>query len=190
MTRVEGHKLKLRNTLLVLALCLGSVVHPAAAADSKPASGSFEAGLAIYDAANAAGDPFHEGYKQALAIWEPLVAAGHTGALYHVGLLYYLGPGRITVDQARGHALIREAANGGYGTAQGLLGFMSEKGDGLMQNRGPDIALRWYMLGAHNRHCASLRRIIKAYQAGELGLQVDEIAAERWSQRLEGCRKR
>ncbi len=190
VTRIEGCTLTFRELLLTLMLGLWSIGQVAGATESKVAPGSFEAGLEIYDAANAAGDPFHEGYKQALAIWEPLASAGHPGALYHVGLLYYLGPGRITVNQAKGHALIRKAANGGYGTAQGLLGFMSEKGDGLIQNRGPDIALRWYMLGAHHRHCASLRRIIKAYEIGDLGLKIDSVAAERWSQRLEGCTKR
>jgi TPR repeat protein len=159
-------------------------------AQADAASAQFEAGLKHYDAASASKEPFHEGYKKALEIWKPVAEEGHPAARYHVGMLYYLGAGGITVDQVLGFAMIRRVAEEGYPTAQAFLGFLSENGDGLFQNKGDERVVNWYGKAAEGGHCYAIKRMAKAYGNGELGLAKDPAKVEELKSRLPTCVKR
>ena len=156
----------------------------------SPASGKLEEGLNAYDEAIASKEPFHPGYKRALAAWEPLAQAGDLVAQYHVGLLYYFGAGGITIDQVKGIQLIKGAAQAGYPTAQAFMGLMSENGDGMFTKRGEPEALGWYLRAADGGQCAGVKRMVKAYENGELGLVKNPEIAKELTERLERCTRR
>ena len=159
-------------------------------ASTQPQSGTFEEGMAAYDEAVASQEPFHPGFKQALAILEPLSEQGNLPARYHVGILYYLGAGGITIDQVQGITFIKEAADAGYPTAQAFMGLLAENGDGMFVRRGEPYALGWYLRAADGGQCAAMKRIIAAYEKGELGLSQNPEEAEPFRERLEDCTRR
>jgi len=136
------------------------------------------------------GELDHPGYREALALWEPFARSGHPGASYHVGLLHYFGAGGVSFDQPKGIGLIRSAARQGYPTAQSFLGLLAEQGDGVAVRRSDEEALDWYRKAAAQDQCAAVRRLARAYEQGELGLERAPEQAEQWGRRVAGCRRR
>ena len=148
------------------------------------------AALADYDEAVASGDPKHPGYARARKAWEPLAAAGDPASSYHLAMLHLFGLGGAAFDQLAAVRLIEGAAEHRYPPAQTFMGLLAERGDGTMVAADEGLALEWYTHGAQGGHCAAVRRVVRAWREGELGVTPDAGKAREWSVRLDGCRKR
>ena len=148
------------------------------------------AALAVYDEAVASKDPKHPGFRQARERWEPLAAGGDPASTYHLGMLRLFGLGGAGFDQLQAFLMIRRAAQNRYAPAQTFLGLLAERGDGTMVAADDGLALDWYTHGARGGHCAAVRRLVAAFEAGELGLAADDGKADEWRARLDGCRMR
>ena len=148
------------------------------------------AALAAYDEAVASRDPEHPGYAAAREAWAPLAAGGDPASTYHLGLLHMFGLGGASFDQLKAVRLIEAAAERRYPPAQTFMGLLAERGEGMMVAADESLALAWYTHGAQGGHCAAVRRLVRAYQEGELGVAPDAGAADDWRARLDGCRKR
>ena len=159
-------------------------------ADDPATGAEYRSALALYDEAVAADDAKHPGYGRARAAWKRLAAADSPGAVYHLGILHLYGLGGATFDQVRALGLIQDAARNGFPPAQTFMGLLAEDGDGSMVLADDGLALDWYLHGARGGHCAAVRRIVRAYERGELGVAPDTSEAATWRTRLDGCRKR
>lgn len=148
------------------------------------------AALAAYDEAVASRDPKHPGYAAARAAWEPLADGGDPASAYHLGMLHMFGLGGASFDQLQAVRLIEAAAKSRYPPAQTFMGLLAERGQGLMVAVDESLALAWYTHGARGGHCAAVRRLVRAYGEGELGVAPDAGTADDWRARLDGCRKR
>ncbi|MCP5150330.1 MAG: sel1 repeat family protein [Ectothiorhodospiraceae bacterium] len=159
---------------------------------SAPFAGAqtYDEALAVFDEARQSGEQTHPGYAKALAAFQPLADGGDARAQYHVGVMHLYGLGGAEFDQWIGMQWIKRAAEGGYHTAQSFMGLMVEKGDGTMTLLGDDHALEWYRKGAEGGHCVAVRRLVRAYEQGELGLAKDPAQADTWRTRLESCSSR
>ena len=178
-TRRVGLTQLLGGVALALTLATGF-----AADDSR-----FEQAKASFAAASGTRDGNHEGYVRAYAIWSELAAEGDTRALYHIGIMNMYGLGGAEFDQLTAIRNVRAAADDGYPMAQSFMGFMVERSDGLMVERGDEAALGWWRKGAEGNHCAAVRRMARAYENGELGLAADPVQAAQWNARQENCVK-
>ena len=96
---------------------------------------------------------------------------------------------RQEFDQAIGVRKVRKAAQAGYPVAQSLLGFIAENGGGVAVESGDQVAIDWWRKGAQGNHCAAIRRMVKAYTNGELGLPADAAKASEWEARQKDCTK-
>ncbi len=172
----------------------GGAGAPAAGAPDARGKGAadaaFAAGLAAFDEANAAGDPQHPGYAKARERWEPLARTGDARAEYHMGVLHLYGLGGAEPNPNRAIDMIRDAAEKGYPQAQSFLGLMSERGTGFYARKDDGEALRWYRKAAEQGHCVSVRRLARALEKGELGLEPDPGEAARWREREATCHRR
>ncbi len=148
------------------------------------------AALALYDEAVASGDPKHAGFKQAREAWEPLADGGDPASTYHLGLLHLFGLGGAAFDQLKAVRMIETAAEHRYPSAQTFMGLLAERGDGVVVVADDRLALEWYTHGALGGHCAAIRRLVQAFENGELGAAVDAGGAAGWRARLDGCRMR
>ena len=148
------------------------------------------AALAVYDEAVASGDAKHPGYAVAREAWEPLAKRGDPAATYHLAMLHMFGIGGAAFDQLVALHLIEDAAENRYPQAQTFMGLLAEQGDGTMVASDESLALEWYTHGARGGHCAAVRRLVRAFQEGELGVAADAGKADDWRARLDGCRKR
>ena len=148
------------------------------------------AALAAYDEAVASRDPAHPGYEAARKAWEPLAADGDPASAYHLGMLHMFGLGGASFDQLQAVRLIEAAAKSRYPPAQTFMGLLAERGEGVMVAADESLALAWYTHGARGGHCAAVRRLVRAYGEGELGVAPDAGATGEWRARLDGCRKR
>ena len=101
--------------LFVLAIL--SLLQPWAA----EAQAGFDDGLKAY---------YRLDYQTALALWQPLAEAGHHGAQYQVGVLYYRGEG-VEQDYRQAAAWFRRAAEAGDADAQFTLASMYSEGRGV-----------------------------------------------------------
>jgi len=147
----------------------------------------FEQAKAAFESASQSRDGNHEGYRRAFRIWSDLAAQGDTRALYHLGIMNMYGLGGAEFDQHAGVRKVRAAAEGGYPMAQSLMGFLVEGSDGTLVETGDETALGWWRKGARGNHCTAVRRMVKAYRNGELGLEADTAKAAEWSAREAGC---
>ena len=150
----------------------------------------FALALAAFEEASAAGDGKHEGFARAYQIWTNLAEAGDTRANYHMGMMNMFGLGGAEFEQHIGIGNIRLSAKGGYPIAQSFMGFLVEQSDGSLVRTGDELALSWWRKGAEGNHCAGVRRLVKAYQNGELGLDADAAIAAEWQARTETCNKK
>ena len=148
------------------------------------------AALAAYDEAVATQDPKHPGFSRAREAWEPLAAGGDPASIYHLGMLHMFGLGGADFDQLVAVRLIERAAENRYPPAQTFMALLAERGEGIMVAADETLALEWYTHGARGGHCAAVRRLVQAYENGELGVAVDAGKADEWRSRLAGCRKR
>ena len=159
-------------------------------ADDPATGAEYRSVLARYDEAVAAGDASHPGFGEAREAWERLAEAGSPGAVYHLGILHLYGIGGAAFDQVRAVKLIQDAARNGFPPAQTFMGLLAEDGDGTMVLVDDRLALDWYTHGARGGHCAAVRRVVRAYEKGELGVAADASEAAGWRTRLDGCRRR
>ena len=159
-------------------------------ADDPDTGAEYRSALAAFDEAAASGDPGHPGFGRARAAWTRLAAGGSAGAVYHLGILHLYGTGGAAFDQVRALRLIQEAARNGFPPAQTFLGLLAERGDGSMVLADEHLALDWYTHGARGGHCAAVRRLVDAYEHGELGAAAAASEAAGWRARLDGCRRR
>ena len=148
------------------------------------------AALAVYDEAVASRDPKHPGFAAARKAWEPLAARGDPASVYHLGMLHMFGLGGATFDQLQAVRFVEAAAENRYPPAQTFMGLLAEQGQGTMVASDEGLALAWYTHGAQGGHCAAVRRLVRAFRDGELGLAPDSGKADEWQARLDGCRKR
>ena len=148
------------------------------------------AALADYDEAVASRDPKHPGFSRARETWEPLVAEGDPAASFHLAMLHMFGLGGADFDQVAALQLIERAAEHRYPPAQTFMGLLAERGDGTLVATDEGLAFEWYAHGAKGGHCAAVRRLVRAYTEGELGVAPDAGKADEWRGRLDGCRKR
>jgi len=139
---------------------------------------TFDEGEAAFQMANTSRKAEHPGYAKAYRIWSRFAKAGDPASLYHLGVLHLYGLGGASFDQARGFQLIRQSAESGYPKAEGYLGVMYEKGNGLYVRIDPVEAGRWYEKAARGGHCYSVRRLARATARGELGLPLDPARAK------------
>lgn len=159
-------------------------------ADDPDTGAEYRSALAAFDEATASGDPDHPGFGRAREAWTRLAAGGSAGAAYHLGVLHLYGMGGAAFDQVRAVRLIQEAARNGFPPAQTFLGLLAERGDGTMVLADERLALDWYTHGARGGHCAAVRRLVDAYERGELGAAAAASEAAGWRARLDGCRRR
>ena len=145
---------------------------------------------AAFDEAKNTRDPNHEAFKRAFDIWNELKSAGDKRANYHVGMMYMFGLGGVEMNQQMGVQNVRIAANADYPVAQSFMGFLIESGDGTFVVMGDQHAFSWWEKGAMGNHCAGVRRMIKAYTNGELGVSVDADKSAQWKAKLGTCSKR
>ena len=160
------------------------------AAVSPAAREAHLAALADYDEAVASRDPKHPGFNRAREAWEPLVAGGDPAASFHLAMLHMFGLGGADFDQVAAFRLIEKAAEHRHAQAQTFMGLLAERGDGTMVTVNEGLALEWYTHGAKGGHCAAVRRLVRAFEEGELGVAADAGKADEWRTRLDGCRKR
>jgi hypothetical protein len=150
----------------------------------------FAQALAAFDEASESADGKHEGFARAYAIWTELAQTGDTRANYHMGIMNMYGLGGAEFEQHVGIGNVRIAAENGYPIAQSLMGFLVERSDGTMVKTGDEVALSWWRKGAEGNHCTAVRRMVKVYQNGELGVAADPAKAAEWETRIATCLKR
>ena len=148
------------------------------------------AALADYDEAVASKDPKHPGFSVAREAWEPLAAGGDAASSFHLAMLHMFGLGGADFDQVAALRLIEQAAEHRYAPAQTFMGLLAERGDGTMVAVDESLAFEWYAHGARGGHCAAVRRLVRTFEEGELGVAADAGKADEWRARLDGCRKR
>ena len=148
------------------------------------------AALADYDEAVASKDSKHPGFTQAREAWEPLATGGDPASTYHLGMLHMFGLGGANFDQLVAVRMIETAAEGRFPPAQTFMGLLAERGEGMMVAADEGLALEWYTHGARGGHCAAIRRLVRVFEAGDLGVTADAGKADEWRSRLDGCRKR
>ena len=153
-------------------------------------TGSWEKALGAMDQANASQDANHPGYTEAYKVFSALAEKGNPGARYHLGILHLYGLGGARFDQYKAIRLIKKGAQGGYPQAQSLLGLMIEESDGTLVSADPAKALAWYEKAAAAGHCVAIRRLQKAYQNAELGVEKNEEAALSLKAQEADCKKR
>ena len=166
---------------------------PAAAAD-----GSYEEGLALYDEAAALRPADDETfaraqdlYGQAYAIWIAVPESERPPAMrYHLAMLYYLGAGDVKINQPLAMEMFEAAAAEGYPLADAFIGFLHERGDGMMVSNNQELALERYERAAAGNNCAALKRLAAAYRDGDLGLRADAPRAEAYAARIPDCVRR
>jgi TPR repeat protein len=121
-----------------------------------------------------------QGADAAFELCEVEANAGDAEALYYLSFFYF-GPLGAEPDEARGVEVIRSSAEKGYAVAQYWMGWQSEVGSHLPQS--DEAALEWYQKAAQSDYSLAMERLEKAYRNGELGLQVDEEMAQRYSRK-------
>jgi TPR repeat protein len=188
-TLIESSRRWLKRTLIIAGLfftILGTLPLASAATDDQ----RFAEALAAFDEAKGTQEAKHEGYQRAYIIWSELAEAGDTRANYHMGMMNMFGIGGATFDQLIGVQNIRIAAEGGYAIAQSFMGFLVERSDGTLVRAGDELAFSWWQKGAEGKHCAGVRRMVKVYTNGELGVAADPAKAAEWQALMETCNKR
>ena len=148
------------------------------------------AALANYDEAVASNDPKHRGFELAREAWEPLSDRGDPASSFHLAMLHMFGLGGADFDQLVALRLIESAAEHRHAPAQTFIGLLAEMGNGTMVVADDGLALEWYAHGARGGHCAAVRRLVRAFENGELGAEADPAKAGEWRARLDGCHKR
>ena len=118
----------------------------------------------------------HPGFDQAYQVLQPLAEQGDAKAMYHISHLYYLGVGGAQRDAEKASKLIHAAAQQGYNVAQEQLAHNYERG--IYGHIDNESAVTWYAMAAKGGSCKAIRRLAKAYEYGELGLEKDSESSK------------
>ncbi|RQP26494.1 tetratricopeptide repeat protein [Piscinibacter terrae] len=135
--------------------------------------------------ANAAQQP-----ADALAAREHLQRAaehGSAAAAFHLGLLHRRGAAGLKGDAVEARRWLRLSAEKGLADAQFMLGQMVAHGEG-----GPaDVlqARQWFERAAEQEHPEANFELAMAYRRGDLGVQPDAAAADRYLMEAEHALK-
>ena len=127
-------------------------------------------------------------YEAALAEFRPLVAAGHPGAEFMVGAMYFYGKGAPR-DDALAAAWFHKAARQGHGGAQLAYGSLHIRGLGVLQDFVK--AYMWLTLASESdidglRHQAVLLRAEAARMMARSEVERAQGLAQRWEPRSAG----
>ena len=162
----------------LLLLCLFLMALPAAWAVDEDV-------YTQLDEALRSGRVKHVGFDRAFKELSPLAEQGDPKAMFHVSILYYLGVGGAPRDANKAKELITDSAEKGYALAQYQLANNYEHG--VYGDKDFTAALDWYTRAAKAGMCGAIKRLINAYDRGELGLPKDQGKMAEWSKKAEAC---
>jgi TPR repeat protein len=112
---------------------------------------------------------------------------GSPAAAFHLGLLLRRGAAGLPPDAAQARRWLTLAAERGLPDAQFMLGQMMANGEGghadLKQAR------QWFERAAEQEHPEANFELAMAYRRGDLGVQPDAAAAERYLMEAEHALK-
>ncbi len=131
----------------------------------------------------ASAEPPADALAAVRALCQAQADAGDADALYQLGL-FDLGLGGRW-DPETAIPKILDAAGRGVAEAQYWLAWQYEAGPLLPDDAA--IALGWYQRAANAGHRLAIARLAQAYEAGELGLARDPLAAARYRARQAQC---
>lgn len=97
-------------------------------------------------------------------------------------LLHFRGEGKD--NRIQGGIYLNRAADKGDVKAQYQMGKIYEEGFEHYFEPSNEKAMKYFSLAAEQGHHLAVSRLIKAYQEGELGIQVDQKEAALWQARL------
>ncbi len=97
-------------------------------------------------------------------------------------LLHFRGEGKD--NRIQGGIYLQRAADKGDVKAQYQMGRIFEEGFEHYFQPSDEQAMKYYRLAAVQGHHLAVSRLIKAYQQGELGVEVSEEEAATWQARL------
>jgi hypothetical protein len=115
-------------------------------------------------------------YVMALSIFRPLVAKGHTGAMYSLGQMYERGDG-VPKDIAEAFRLWKLGAEKGDAVIQVALGNHYHDGRNVPQDFAE--ALKWYRMAAEQGSVEAQYRLGEMYLNGE-GVPENNMEAYVW----------
>jgi len=127
----------------------------------------------------------HVGFDRAYKELTPLAEQGDAKAMFHVSILYYLGVGGAPRDAEKARELITDSAEKGYALAQYQLASNYEHG--VYGEADLNSALDWYTRAANAGMCGAIKRLVNAYDKGELGVPRDASKVAQWSKKAESC---
>lgn len=117
-----------------------------------------------------------EAYEAAFRDWAPLAEAGDAEAAYMLSILYGAGNG-VAKDSGKADSYRLQAAEGGFGRAQGLMPqvFDVMSGDEVVPGEG----FRWAMRAAANGEIGGYYALNAAYCDGR-GVDRNPVLADIW----------
>jgi TPR repeat protein len=139
----------------------------------------------LLDEALRSGRVKHVGFDRAFKELKPLAEEGDAKAMFHISVLYYLGVGGAPRDAEKAKQLIVDSAEKGYPLAEYQLGNNYERG--VYGTVDYSLALEWYTRAANAGMCGAVKRLINAYDKGEMGLPKDGDMVAKWSKKAEAC---
>lgn len=144
-------------TALVLVLAVGA----------KPALADFAEGAAAYSSKD---------YESAYTEFRKAADQGHSGAQYHLGMMYRRGQG-VRTDPVEAVRWYRMAADQDHVRAQFWLGWMYRRGRGV--ERDYTEAARWYGKAADRGHAMAQHNLGLLYRHGK-GVPPNQVEAYKW----------
>ncbi|MGB0733731.1 MAG: tetratricopeptide repeat protein [Pontibacterium sp.] len=97
-------------------------------------------------------------------------------------LLHFRGDG--VSNKIQGGIYLQRAADLGDAKAQYQMGRIFESGFELYFRADAAQARHYFVLAGEQGHALAVRRMVTAYELGELGLGVDENMAKKWRNKL------
>lgn len=104
--------------------------------------------------------------------------AGAVRASYNLGNMYLMG-NLVAKDEARGVALVKQAAEQRYAPAQANLGAWIAGGH-FGYTKDPVIALTWFQAAAAQNNAIAMGWLGNYYEEGKGGLALDKLVALDW----------
>jgi TPR repeat protein len=126
----------------------------------------------------------------ALAAREHLQRAAQRGsaaAAFHLGLLHRRGAAGLQPDPAQARRWLHLSAEKGLADAQFMLGQMMAHGEGGSTDLAQ--ARQWFERAAQQEHPEANFELAMAYRRGDLGVQPDTAAADRYLMEAEHALK-
>jgi TPR repeat protein len=116
------------------------------------------------------------GEAEAVALFRKAAAAGHSGAMFSLGLAFANGAG-LAKDPAEAARWYRKAADAGNAAAMSALGFAYEEGAGVEID--PVVAMAWWRKAADAGDTPAMNRLGLAFANG-IGVARDPVKAVAW----------